>query len=318
MCHICNCNLCAIFAALGASYSKVVHLFRRQYNRSNADTNIGFNLQIAFNLTMTHMSCLLFQDLKIRHLTWDYSFNAANRSWFHMLHKPSAAAAHLWHMTGAVGAARMHGWCISLPHCWPLFPSPFTPQRCLFSSAVHATYIKRVLPFRPVTLHCHSLGLHATFLNEVQWAVCCTMQQRVDRNAGFLKHKTSGWHVQQAQYRWRHGPEMTAVCGQHRPVFAAFTAQESADVNHCSSSRTLPAHPLLRMNGYGTDRRGKMLLRRCVNNPGWIERCLFSLAYFSQVRDEKKEMRGAKRHSVHSMTPDSARLLKGWYQTKCV
>ncbi len=112
--------------------------------------------------------------------------------------------------------------------------------------------------------------------------------------------------------KWLQCVASTGRCSLHSP------RRKSADVNHCSSSRTLPAHPLLRMNGYGTDRRGKMLLRRCVNNPGWIERCLFSLAYFSQVRDEKKGMRGAKRHSVHSMTPDSARLLKGWYQTKCV
>lgn len=107
---------------------------------------------------------------------------------------------------------------------------------------------------------------------------------------------------------------MTAVCGQHRPVFAAFTEQESTDIitaygNHCSpvriSVRSLPAHPLLRMNDYGTDERGKMLLMRCMNNPGWIERCLFSLAYFSQVRDEKKghrSVRGSFRGDITRIT----------------
>lgn len=183
------------------------------------------------------------------------------------------------------------------------YPITVYTQRCLFSSAyisaVHAAYIKYFLPFRPVTLHWHLLGLQATFLNVVQWAVCWKNASAGGYNTrpGSLKHKTSGWHLQQAQYRWRHGPEMTAVCDQHRPVFAV---QESTDiitvyVNHCSPVRismrftaSLPAHPLLRMNDYGTDRRGKMLLMRCMNNPGWIERGLFSLAYFSQVRDEKK------------------------------
>jgi len=37
------------------------------------------------------------------------------------------------------------------------------------------------------------------------------------------------------------------------------------------------------MNDYSTDQCSKMLLTRCMNNPGWIQRCVFSLAYFSQV-----------------------------------
>lgn len=98
-----------------------------------------------------------------------------------------------------------------LPHCWPLFPSPFTPIAVYSRQLTYLMFtppIKRFLPFRPVTLHWHLLGLQATFLIVVQRPVCCTMQQRAirDTRPGFLKHQTSGWHLQEAQYQLKTRP----------------------------------------------------------------------------------------------------------------
>lgn len=136
-----NKYFCVIYAALSAAfslniYSKVVHRYQETIQQEQCRHRL-YNLQIAFNLSMTHMSCLLFQLTKIWKLDTSHEtiLLMLQNGWqFHVLHRKCTAAAHFWHMTGAVGAARMHGWCISampLPHCWPLSHHRLHPALCI-------------------------------------------------------------------------------------------------------------------------------------------------------------------------------------------
>lgn len=102
----------------------------------------------------------------------------------------------------------------------------------------------------------------------------------INTRPGFLEHKTSGLHLQQAQYRLKTRPRNDCS------VWPAQTSLQRMWITALQHGLTapLPAHPLLKRNDNGTDERGKMLLKRCRNDPGWIQRRLYSLAYFSQVR----------------------------------
>lgn len=108
------CHICCFKVHLTV---RLCIYFRRQYNRSNADTNIGFNLQIAFNLTMTHMSCLLFQLTKIwkldpSHATILVMLQTGHGFTFYTKRPLLLLICDTW-LELWVQLEWMHGWCVS-------------------------------------------------------------------------------------------------------------------------------------------------------------------------------------------------------------
>lgn len=189
------------------------------------------------------------------------------------------------------------------------------------------------------------LSLQATFLNVIQCAVCWKMQHRANINTRpFLNTKQtqltfktstppqtrdSEISAQDTAQKWL---QYVASTGRslHSPYRNQRTLQQCMWISvlqyrHMRFTASLPAHPLLRMNDYSTDQCSKMLLMLCMNNPGWIQRCLFSLAYFSQVHGARMRWEGdAWRKTTLGTFDDtgqyaaSSRVMSHASHSKCV